>query len=120
MGFNTGMFGCFENGYSCCMVTFVPCGMACIQGMAVAAAKPEKGCQLPCILQLYLCCIGGAINRNTIREQLGIDDETCCTDFLRHFFCGPCSVCQEFRHATLGLANALTEQINTIDKGSAK
>ena len=62
--FRESLFGCFKEMKSCCIVTFVPCGSACVQGMAVAAADPANPtCPQAFCLQLYCCCIGATINR---------------------------------------------------------
>ena len=68
--FQESLFGCFKNMYSCFCVAFIPCGMACMQGNAVAMVDPAGGSCVPCCLNLYLCCIGATINRNKIREKL--------------------------------------------------
>merc|ERR1711934_390894 len=109
MSFMESLLGCFSDCNSCVIVSFVPCGMACIQGSAVALAN-QTSCMNPCCCQLYLCCIGGAINRGKIREALQYDG-SCCIDLCIHFFCGPCAVCQEYREAKTKFAEKAVGQL---------
>ena len=94
--FKESLLGCCDNMYSCFCVTFMPCGIACIQGQAVAMINPEGGSCVPCYLNLYLCCIGATINRNKIREKANYETKI-CLDIIINLFCMPCAVCQEFR-----------------------
>ena len=116
MSFEQSLLGCFNDCMSCVIVAFVPCGMACVQGSAVALAN-QTSCTVPCCLQLYLCCIGGAINRGKIREAFNIDGG-CFADFCIHFFCGPCGVCQEYRETKLKLAEKVLGAGENLIRGN--
>ena len=39
--FTESLLGCFEDLKTCVCVAFVPCGVACTQGAAVAAAAAD-------------------------------------------------------------------------------
>ena len=115
--FQESLFGCFSDCKTCLWVAFVPCGSACVQGLAVAGAQAagmqKPSCMTPCCLQLYLCCIGAAINRGSIRKGLGFENK-CCLDFALHFFCMPCGVCQEKREVVNGVIEKGGEAVEAM------
>ena len=97
MAFQEDLFGCFSDIGSCLWGCLVPCGVVCLQAKAVDKIT-GNGMVVPCLLLLCLSCIGGAINRGTIRTKLGYKADFLC-DCLIWCLCGPCAGCQEYREA---------------------
>ena len=116
--FTESLLGCFNDMKSCACVAFVPCGIACVQGWAVAAADPMNAqCCGPCMCNLYLCCIGATINRTKIRTKLGYDQK-CLLDFITHLFCMPCGVCQEARETQKQIIKNIGEGIQQMGEST--
>lgn len=97
MSFQEELFGCFSDMASCIWACCIPCGVICLQAKAVDMITGD-GMVIPCLLTMCLSCIGGAINRGTIRTKLGIQGSF-VSDCLLWWCCGPCAGCQEYREA---------------------
>lgn len=98
--FEEGLCDCFANCPVCLVVTFVPCGICCVQAKAYDNAT-QQGMGFPflcyCVAGLVnCCCIGMAVMRGKIRNRFNINGsivhDICC-----HIWCSPCAVCQEYR-----------------------
>ena len=113
MDFSEGLFGCFNDCGSCCIVAFLPCGFAFIQGSAVGLAA-NQNCILPFINVACNPCMGGACNRMKIRKGLSIDGNL-GEDCLLHWFVGPCAICQESREVKRRLNQNTNAQTGNAD-----
>lgn len=93
--FDQDLFGCTKDWGLCLLVCFVPGAMCCVQAKAVDIVKKD-GTVVPYLLVCCLSCIGGAINRGTIRDKLNIKG-TFITDCVVWWCCSNCAACQEYR-----------------------
>ena len=93
--FEEELCGCFSDLPVCLFGYFIPLGCCCLQAAAVSRAT-GNGIIGPFFIVWCLMCIGGAINRGTIRKVFAIDGgfvEDCCI----WSFCYSCAGCQEYR-----------------------
>jgi Cys-rich protein (TIGR01571 family) len=95
-GWDIDLFDCKKNPimflWACC----VPCGGTCMQAVDAKLTQNDKNAPLfACLLDCFCGCIGAAINRSRVREQLSIHDSI-LMDVLLSCFCGPCSITQEY------------------------
>ncbi|OMJ76152.1 hypothetical protein SteCoe_24522 [Stentor coeruleus] len=89
------LFGCASDIPSCLLTCLLPGGICIIQATTVNNLT-HNGKIFPYILVCCLGCIGGAINRETIRNRLEIDGSfvsSCRTWCLYPL----CAACQEYR-----------------------
>lgn len=93
--FEEELCGCFSDIKVCLWGWCVPCGIICMQASAVNKVTGQ-GAAVPCLLTLFLSCIGAAINRGKIREHYGIEGSF-LSDCFTWWYCGPCAACQEYR-----------------------
>ena len=60
------------------------------------ATKGRSGVIVPCLRFCCLACVGGAVNRGTIRKAYHIEGSF-SDDCMLWCCCGPCAACQEYR-----------------------
>jgi Cys-rich protein (TIGR01571 family) len=89
------LFGCASDVPSCLLTCLLPGGLCIIQATAVNNATHD-GKSVPYILVYCLGCIGGAINRETIRKKLDIEGSL-VSSCLTWCCCAECAACQEYR-----------------------
>jgi Cys-rich protein (TIGR01571 family) len=104
-GFDEALCGCFDNIPSCLAASFLPFGICIIHSCAVRRAT-GKSWVVPCILDLTLGVIGGAINRAEIRAAYDIEGDF-ITDLCVYCWCAPCAILQEHRQ-TLRMSKKVT------------
>lgn len=95
--FEKELFGCTKDCGLCYYVMCVPCSHCFVQAKAVDMAR-DKGMLLPYCIIFWLGCIGGAINRTSIREKFDVKGNF-FTDCLVWCCFPQCAVCQEYREA---------------------
>ena len=93
--FDEELFGCLIDKKICFIGCCVPGGCFCLQASAVNKAT-GKGLAVPYLLDCFLLCSGGAINRGKLRVTYEIEGSF-VNDCLTWMFCGPCAGCQEYR-----------------------
>ena len=93
--FDEALCGCFDNIPSCLVVSVLPFGACILHGCAVRRAT-GKSCLVPCILDVTLGIIGGAINRSEIRLAYDIEGDF-IGDLCVYCWCAPCAILQEHR-----------------------
>lgn len=96
--FEEELCGCCSDVKVCLWGWCVPFGLICIQASAVNKAT-GTGATVPCLLVVFLGCIGGAINRGKIREHYGIHGSF-INDCFTWAYCAPCAACQEYREVS--------------------
>ena len=69
-GWTEGLFGCTNDITSCLITWCLPGGLCFIQAKAVDKAT-QQGMFVPYCLVCCLGVLGGALNRETIRNKLG-------------------------------------------------
>ena len=79
--------------FSCCLAFCN--GSACLVAEATNKVTHE-GFWRPFILNVVLCCLGGALNRAKIRERYSIEGNF-VGDCLVMACCGPCAAAQAWR-----------------------
>ena len=94
-GWTEGLFGCTNDITSCLITWCLPGGLCFIQAKAVDKAT-QQGMFVPYCLVCCLGVLGGALNRETIRNKLGLEG-SCVTSCLVWCYCSHCAACQEYR-----------------------
>lgn len=80
---NSGLCGCFEDLYSCCLGLFCPCCLLCD-----VSSRMGEGCMFP------TCCPGALVGlRVKLRTQENIQGSL-CNDFCEVQCCPLCVLCQ--------------------------
>ena len=87
--------GCFGDCCSCLLAFCIPLGACCVAAKGVEKSVGD-GCCTACILQCLLLCVGGALNRQRVRDRLQIPGNL-CVDCLLMLFCMPCASTQMYR-----------------------
>lgn len=109
----SGICACFDDLPSCCLGLWCPC-ILFGRNVEMLEGRPFVG---PCILHfllwgvlafgcssygLPLGILGSCVScyacgyRKGLRTKYNLEDAP-CGDFLTHFFCHTCAICQEFR-----------------------
>lgn len=91
---SSGLCGCFEDCYSCCLGLFCPCILLCD-----VSSRMGEGCMFA------TCCAGALVGlRVKMRIQQNIQGSL-CNDYCTIQCCGPCVLCQlsrELNHCGVG------------------
>ena len=95
--FKEKFWDCTDDFKVCLVSACVPGGFCCLQAKAVDKIK-NTGTVIPYFLVCSLCCIGGMMNRASIREKLNIKGKL-SHDYMLWCCCAPCAACQEYREA---------------------
>ncbi|KAL9245787.1 hypothetical protein vseg_019397 [Gypsophila vaccaria] len=97
----TGFFDCLHDPTNCLVTAFFPCYT--FGRIADIVDKGDPGCAVSGSIQLAISMAFPPIHwlypfiiRSKLRKQYGIEADPIC-DFLVHFFCGLCALCQEYR-----------------------
>ena len=93
--FREGLFKCHKDVPSCLIGCCVPGGPLCLQASAVNRIRGQ-GCCIPYCIASCGFCIGGAVNRERIREGLGYERDFWRDSYVWMKF-GACAGCQEYR-----------------------
>ncbi|OMJ80947.1 hypothetical protein SteCoe_18712 [Stentor coeruleus] len=115
--FHEELFSCQKTPGLFCFLSMFSCigGPCCVQGKVVSDYT-QKSCLYHCALPCLCLCIGASINRQVLRQQLGMD-KVFIKDCVLHMFCNVCAVNQEFleahRHRLQGNVNMLNLKNST-------
>ncbi|KAL8161969.1 hypothetical protein V2J09_013458 [Rumex salicifolius] len=111
---STGLFDCFSDMDSCCLVCWCPC--VAFGRMAVIIDEACCCSGAFCCLQSFALCLSAVAQvaapsastpdvkrlyytyqyRSKLKENLNIP-ASCCADYCTHCWCKPCAICQEYR-----------------------
>jgi Cys-rich protein (TIGR01571 family) len=109
--FSEPLFSCQKTPGLFCFLTVFACigGPCCVQGKVVAEFT-QRGFVYHCALPCCCLCLGASLNRQTLRQKLGMEPDF-VRDCVLHLFCNTCAVNQEFlesvHHRTQGTLNLL-------------
>ena len=92
---SVSLYSCCGRPRACVVSFFIPLGICCLQAYAVDKAN-HKGKCWPFFVALLLPIIGGTLNRETIRQAIGIYG-SCFGSFCVSCCCEPCAAVQEYR-----------------------
>jgi Cys-rich protein (TIGR01571 family) len=98
MSFKESLFGCCDDMGSCCLVYCCPMTCLCLQAVAAGKVRNES-CFKPYYIVCCLGAIGGAVNRERIREALNYGNDF-WGDFVIWMNCARCAACQEYREVS--------------------
>jgi len=98
----TGLCSCTEDYSSCCLTCWCPC--IAFGQIAEIADSGSPPCWLSGALYALLfalvgcpCCCYSCFYRKQLRAKFNLAEKIPCGDFLVHFFCESCALCQEYR-----------------------
>ncbi|CAA0809770.1 Protein PLANT CADMIUM RESISTANCE 10 [Striga hermonthica] len=112
---SSGICACFDDVQSCCVGLFCPCYLFAKNAQVLGSGTLIGSCMMHSILWAIVntfCCmlteglmlgLPGCLvacyacgYRRTLRSNYNLE-EAPCGDFITHFFCHLCALCQEYR-----------------------
>ncbi|OMJ68813.1 hypothetical protein SteCoe_33634 [Stentor coeruleus] len=111
--FQEELFSCQKTpGLFCFLSMF-----SCIGGPCCVQEYTQKSCIYHCALPCMCLCLGASLNRQMLRQKLGMD-KFFLKDCVLHMLCNVCAVNQEFleshRHRLQGNVNMLNLKANSV------
>ncbi|KAK6137003.1 hypothetical protein DH2020_029255 [Rehmannia glutinosa] len=145
---SSGICACFDDMQSCCVGLFCPCYLFAKNAEFLGSGTLMGSCMMHFILWALVntfCCVvteGFMLGlpgcfvacyacgyRRTLRSNYNLE-EAPCGDFITHFFCHLCALCQEYREIRersrdsntpgLNLAEVMAPTVQTMESASAE
>ncbi|KAL4348078.1 hypothetical protein GQ457_17G003200 [Hibiscus cannabinus] len=96
---SSGLCHCFNDPVNCAITCVCPCiTFGQITEIINRGSKScvSRGCLFGMLAVVGCACFYSCFYRSKLRAQYDLNEEP-CTDFLVHFCCASCALCQEYR-----------------------